>query len=98
MFASNSFRRSFQIHDFSTSSIFANNFLIITINKCRRRISNEKNALFDKSRDRIRKRQRNQNVKNAEEANEKRSIKIRFTHTCLIRQLRTRPTKRLRID
>ena len=96
--ASNSPRRSSQIHGLPTPPISADSPLIITANKCRRRASDGKNALPDESRGRIRKRRRNQNVEDAEEANEERSTKIRFTHTRPIRQLRTRPPRRLRID
>lgn len=59
-------------------------------------IDSAENALPNESRGRSRKRRRNQDVEDAEEANEERLTKTRVTDTQPIRQLRTRRPRRLR--
>lgn len=102
MLASNSLRRSSQTHGLPTPPISADSPpLNITASKCRRRASEGKNALREESpggRNRKRRR-RDRNEEDAEEADEERPTKIRFTHGARpIRQLRTRPPGRLKID
>lgn len=112
VFSSYSICLFFQKHAFATSFMFANIFLFITYEKdneakkCRTKIdfvfittaNCAKNVFFNEKQKKNRKRRRNHDMKNLNQKNEKRLIKISITNIKNIIQLRIRSSKRLKID